>query len=85
MIVQAVHLRAQRGSAFGVVKPVKHLHCVSKEEHCVSKDRHCVSKEEHCVSKDEPRALSSDNHAGFDYIWVLSSLLAFKRSDREIR
>jgi len=58
-MVQAVHLRAQRGSAFGVVKPVKHLHCVSKEEHCVSKDRHCVRNEEHCVRKDEPRALSS--------------------------
>jgi hypothetical protein len=82
-MVQAVYPCAQRGSAFGVVKPVKRLHCVSK-------DRHCVSKEEHCVSKDEPRVvifsnISSDNHAGFDYIWVLSSLLAFKRSDREIR
>ena len=77
-MVQALHPLGRRGSTFDVVKPANHLHCVSKAKHCVSKDRHRVSKE-------EPRALSSDNHAGFDYIWVLSSLLAFERSDREIR
>lgn len=75
-MVQAVYLCVQRGSAFGVVKSVKHLHCVSKDEPRALSSRYIFSIYLQITTR------GSTTSGCFRAYWLSSALIV--RSDKKL-